>query len=51
MVLTKLKAQLFFCLLFLFFCNDFYQYQFFQLPYGIHEWSNGERLSLAYGFL
>jgi len=50
MVLSKLKAQLFFCLLFLLFSIDFYQYQFFQLPYGIHEWSNGERLSLAYGF-
>jgi hypothetical protein len=50
MVLSKLRAQLFFCLLFLLFCIDFYHYQFFQLPYGIHEWSNGERLSLAYGF-
>lgn len=50
MVLSKFKARLLFCLLFLLFCIDFYSYQFFQLPYGIHEWSNVERLSLAFGY-
>lgn len=50
MKFTKIKAQVLFCLLLMLICIEFYNHQFFQLPYGVHEWSNGERLSLAFGF-
>jgi hypothetical protein len=50
MRLSPLKANLLFILVLILLCIGFYNYQFFQLPYGVHEWSNAERFALAAGF-
>ncbi|WP_129021898.1 hypothetical protein [Edaphocola flava] len=46
---TKKKELLFILLLLIFFAVQF-RSLLFELPYGIHEWAQSDRLALAYGY-